>query len=35
MLRDHSRPANRKVADIAAAVVDGTHCCLTSPEPER
>jgi len=25
MLRDHSRGANRKLVDIAAAVVDGHH----------
>jgi AmiR/NasT family two-component response regulator len=30
MLRDHSRAANRKLVDIAAAVVDG-HPLLPKP----
>jgi AmiR/NasT family two-component response regulator len=34
MLRDHSRSVNRKLVDVAAAVVDG-HPLLPSAEPPR
>ena len=34
MLRDHSRAANRKLVDIASAVVDG-HGLLPKETPER
>jgi hypothetical protein len=33
MLRDRSRIANRKLIDLAAAVVDG-HRLLPGPQPE-
>ena len=33
MLRDHSRDANRKLVDIAAAVVDGHRLLPKQPQP--
>ena len=35
MLRDHSRDANRKLVDIAVAVVDGHRLLPKSDEPSR
>jgi hypothetical protein len=32
MLRDHSRAANRKVVDVAAAVVDGHRLLPKDPQ---
>jgi AmiR/NasT family two-component response regulator len=35
LLREHSRVANRKVVDLAAAIVDGHRLLPTQPEALR